>query len=112
MNRRNELLKDPDFCQILATEALGSVHSQKTPRIFDQNGIDLFLPEVPGPHHGNDISEYMTVAFAAVASKPGQVANVLGDEYLSQMAPIDERPDDGQAAGIVGQVNRCKRIKP
>ena len=92
--------------------ALRSAHSQKTPWIFDQNNIYLFLPEAPGPHHGNDVSEYMTVPLAAVAPEPGQVANVLGDEYLSQMAPIDEGPDDRQAAGVVGHVNRCKRIKP
>jgi hypothetical protein len=109
---RDGYLKNPDFCQILATAALSSAGNQKTPWIFDQNGIYFFLSEAPGPHHGNDISEHMTVALAAVASKPSQVTNVLGDEYLSQMAPVDERPDDGQAAGIVGQVNRCKRIKP
>jgi hypothetical protein len=112
MNRGNGLLKDPGFGQVLATVALRSARSQKTPWIFDQNGIYFFLPEVPGPHHGNDIPQYMTIALAAVTSKPSQVANVLGDEYLSQMASIDERPDDGQAAGVVGQVKRCKRIKP
>jgi len=92
--------------------ALRSAHSQKTPWIFDQNGIYLFLPEAPGPHHGNDVSEYVTVPLAAVTPEPGQVANVLGDEYLPQMAPIDEDLDDRQTAGVIEHVNRCKRIEP
>src|SRR6185503_73681 len=90
---------------VRSMRSLRSVDREQAARVVHQDGLDLALRETAPPHERHHVGEDVAVAVPAPADQARAVADVVGDEHLGEVAPLDQAADRTQADRVVRHVD-------
>src|SRR4026207_1531590 len=82
-----------------------SLDREQPPRVPHQGAVDLALRDPAPAHQRHHVGEDVAVAVTAPADQPRAVADVVGDEDLAEVPPLDEPAHRAQADRVVGHVD-------